>query len=90
MNIKKHRKDFNRRWNIPSSDNPKEAFKKFKQRILNIFQASYLNDSIDNLITDKGAFDFCQYYGIKEKRKSFLLINRVTKVIEWLKSENNE
>ena len=77
MNIKEHRKDFNRRWNIESSDSSKEVFIKFKQRILNIFETakfrygdieeSYYLESIDNLVTEESALKFCQYYSISEK-----------------------
>ena len=65
MNLKEHRKDFNKRWNISLLlDSPKEAFRKFKQRILNIFANT---NQIDQVVTKKGSSDFCQYYSIEPK-----------------------
>jgi len=77
MNFKEHKKDFNKRWNITLSNSPEEAFKKFKQRILNILQLQKMMD----LIRDRIVFDFCQYYGIKDTQKEdyydHSVINRV-------------
>lgn len=51
---------FNKRWNITSVDSYEDSFKKFKTRILNVFEG------IDNYVTDESIKAFCQYYGIKE------------------------
>lgn len=87
MNLKEHRADFSRRWNISSTpDSPQEAFTKFKQRILNIFQSVTLEDDylcpegIDYIITKESAFHFCQYCCIDQK----------IKIIDHLQNENNE
>ena len=61
MNPKEHRKDFNRRWKITSSDSYEEAFKKFKQRIINIISQVFFKKGE---IKDVGMDYFCQYYGI--------------------------
>ena len=75
MNPKDHRKDFNRRWKITSSDSPEEAFSQFKQRILNIFtiKIHHLNyeGKIDKLASITDALNFRQYYGIPENRDRF-------------------
>lgn len=52
--------NFNKRWDITSSDSYEEAFRKFKQRILNIFK------DIDQHVTKESITAFCQYYGIHE------------------------
>ena len=59
MNPKDHRKDFNRRWKITSSDSYEEAFKKFKQRIINIIAPVIRVRSLE-VRTEY----FCQYCGI--------------------------
>ena len=81
MNPKEHKKDFSRRWNIPSrSDSPAEAFRKFKQRILNAFR------HIENQLTRDSITTFCQYYAINEEwdcrgstRLSKNILNQVEK-----------
>ena len=60
MNPKEHRKNFNIRWKIASSDSYEEAFKKFKQRILNIFC-----DVIKSNDIEKATNYVCKYYGIE-------------------------
>lgn len=77
MSFNEHKKNFNNRWNITSSDSYEEAFCKFKQRILNVFQ------SIDKKITEESVFLFCQYYGIQKKLFASTIRDR-------LKEENNE
>ena len=87
MNPKEHKKDFNRRFNISSTlDSPEEAFKKFKQRILNIFQTVKLEDDfsylegIDKILTEESVFNFCQYCSISPN----------ISIINYLINENNE
>ncbi len=58
--------NFNKRWNVTSSESYEEAFKKFKQRILNVFKG------IDRHVTKESVAVFCQYYGIHEEWKSNL------------------
>jgi hypothetical protein len=58
MDLQDKMKNFNKRWDITSSDSYEEAFKKFKQRILNIFT------DIDSHVTQESVKMFCQYYGI--------------------------
>jgi len=61
MDIKKKLQGFNKRWGIEESTDIEEEFRKFKTRIINIF-----ND-IDNHVTDEGIALFCQILGIPEK-----------------------
>ncbi|MDP2631207.1 MAG: hypothetical protein Q8P30_00375 [Candidatus Uhrbacteria bacterium] len=60
MNLKEKMDKFNKRWSITSADSYEDAFRKFKTRILNIFQ------NIDQHVTDGSITAFCQFYGIKE------------------------
>lgn len=60
MDLREKMENFNKRWNITSKDSYEESFRKFKQRILNIFE------DIDNHVTKESITAFCQYYGIKE------------------------
>lgn len=60
MNLKDRMEKFNKRWSIISTDSYADAFKKFKTRVLNIFE------SIDRHMTEESITAFCQYYGIKE------------------------
>jgi hypothetical protein len=60
MDLKDKMNKFNKRWSITSTDSYEEAFKKFKIRILNIFE------NIDHHVTDESITAFCQFYGIKE------------------------
>ena len=82
MNFKEHRKDFNKRWNIITTESYEEAFKKFKQRILNIMESK----DIDHIVTKESIFKFCQYYGIQEVYRG----NRNVTVTDRLHSERNE
>lgn len=76
---------FNKRWSITSSDSYEDAFRKFKIRILNIF------DSIDSNMTEESITAFCQYYGIKEAWHSGIMDNIwSTNISDRLKQENNE
>ena len=85
MNPKEHRKDFNRRWNIPLLlDSSEVAFQKFKQRILNIF------NGIDGIVTEESISDFCQYYGIAQKFKKILFDVYNITIIDRLKNENDK
>ena len=68
MNIKEHKKDFNRRWNITSSDSPEEAFKEFKQRIINIFE------NINSCFDGKGIKRFCQIMPLNESYSQTILL----------------
>jgi len=60
MHLKDQMKKFNKRWSITSTDSCKDAFVKFKIRILNILK------NIDKHVTNSSITDFCQYYGIEE------------------------
>ncbi len=87
MNPKEHRKDFNRRFNIPlQPDSPVEAFQKFKQRILNILK------DIDQEVTEGSSEYFCQYYGIAPQFEQGSILGdgyySVT-IIDRLKCEKN-
>ncbi len=86
MNLKERMEKFNKRWDITSTDSYEEAFKKFKTRVLNIFQ------DIDNHVTDNSITEFCQYYGITEKWHSQQFGDQVwsTIIIDRLNGENNE
>jgi len=64
MNIKDKLKQFNQRWGILKEESPKEAFGKFKTRILNVLK------DIDSLVSEDGIGLFCQIYGIPEKWES--------------------
>lgn len=64
MDLKGRMESFNKRWNVTLSESYEEAFKKFKQRILNIFK------NIDHHVTKESIATFCQYYGIHEKWES--------------------
>ena len=90
MNFKEHKKDFNKRWNITLSSTPQEAFKKFKQRIVNIFQnvelASYYYN-IDVVVTKESSLDFVNYYGISEELNKQ---NKKITIIHKVKTECNE
>ena len=82
MNFKEHRKDFNKRWNITSSETSEEAFYKFKQRILNAFR------QIENQLTRESVTKFCQYYAIEEKWKSISSTRLSKNIINQLEKEN--
>lgn len=60
MNLKEKMEKFNKRWSVISADTYEDAFRKFKVRMLNIFEG------IDGHMTDESITAFCQYYGIKE------------------------
>ncbi len=60
MNLKDRMEKFNKRWSIISTDSYEDAFKKFKTRVLNIFEG------IDRHMTEESITAFCQYNGIKE------------------------
>ena len=81
MNPKEYKKDFNKRWNVTSSDSDKEAFQKFKQRILTAFKRA------ENQLTGESVTNFCQYYAIDEEwanigstRLSKNIINKLQKI----------
>jgi hypothetical protein len=85
MDLKKKMEKFNKRWNITSTDSYEEAFKKFKTRILNIFQ------DIDEHVTKESIVAFCQYYGIKEIWHSQMYgYSWSTNIIDRLKAEEDE
>lgn len=80
MKFKEYDKQYNHLWGINSSESYEEAFHKFKQRILNIFQniklmcgdinTTYNLEGIDDIVTEESALNFCQYYSIPEKREA--------------------
>lgn len=102
MNPKKHRADFNRRFNISStSDSPEEAFKKFKQRIITVFQnishiyydngyENKLQTTVDHIVTEESVFNFYQNYCIDQKYDYDYNIDQKTTIINRLKNEKNE
>ena len=67
MNLKEHRGDFNRRWKINSKELPKESFRKFKQRVLNLF-----TDDIIDQLTEESIAQFCNTFGIKRSRRTII------------------
>ncbi len=85
MDLKKKMEKFNKRWDIISTDSYEEAFKKFKTRILNIFQ------DIDQHVTKESIATFCQYYGIKEVwHVQYGGRAWSTNIIDHLSAEENE
>ena len=99
--LRPHRVDFNRRWNISSApDSPEEAFKKFKQRVITVFQnishIYYDNDgyenklqtTVDHIVTEESIFNFYQNHCIDQKYD--YNIDQKTTIINRLKNENNE
>jgi len=85
MNLKDRMGKFNKRWSITSADSYEDAFKKFKTRILNIFE------DIDRHMTDESITAFCQYYGIKEVWQSGMMGNEwSTNISDRLKQEGDE
>lgn len=85
MNLKDKMDKFNKRWSITSTDSYEDSFKKFKTRILNIFE------NIDRHMTDESITAFCQYYGIKEVWHTGMMDNTwSTNISDRLISENNE
>ena len=99
MELKGHRKNFNNRFNIISVDSQAEAFQKFKQRILNIFETvecsytqtdpagssdEWIETGIDKVVTKNGIFKFCQHYGISQSKATERII------IDRLNNETNK
>ncbi len=85
MNLKDKMQKFNKRWNITTTDSYEDSFKKFKTRILNIFE------DIDSHMTDKSITAFCQYYGIKEVWNSSMMDHAwSTNISDRLSQENEE
>ncbi len=84
MNLKEHRKDFSRRWNIPLQlDSPEEAFRQFKQRILNAFR------HIENQLTNDSITEFCQYYAIDEKWSNIDSTRLSKNILSQVEKEND-
>lgn len=85
MNLKDKMDKFNKRWSITSTDSYEDAFRKFKTRILNIFE------NIDRHLTDESITAFCQFYGIKEVWHSGMMDNVwSTNISDRLKQEYDE
>jgi len=85
MDLKDKMNKFNKRWSITSTDSYEDAFKKFKTRILNIFE------NIDHHMTDESITAFCQFYGIKEVWHSGMMDNTwSTNISDRLNQENDE
>jgi hypothetical protein len=85
MNLKEKMDKFNKRWSITSTDSYEDAFRKFKTRILNIFE------NIDSHMTEESITAFCQYYGIKEIWHSGMMDNIWgTNISDRLDKENDE
>ena len=83
MELKNKMEKFNKRWNITSTDSHKEAFNKFKRRILNILE------NIDHHVKKEGIEKFCQYYGIEKiwQKDSFALNENIIKRLRAEKAE---
>ncbi len=96
-NVKEHKENFNKRWNITLSYTPQEAFQQFQQRIVNIFKGisltmgdayrTYYLKGIDNIVKEESFLDFCQHYGISEKLNEQ---NDKITIIDRVETECNE
>jgi hypothetical protein len=86
MDLKEREVQFNKRWDIRTTDSYEEAFSKFKTRILNVFK------DIDFQVSSESKTKFCQYYAIPEKvRPSKNGKPRSSGLIESrLRMQNNE
>lgn len=86
MDLKEREVQFNKRWDITTTDSYEEAFSKFKTRILNVFK------DIDFQVSSESRTKFCQYYAISEKvRPSKNGRTDSSGIIElMLRQENNE
>jgi len=86
MDYKDKIKDFNKRWDIQDSSTYEEELKKFKNRVLNLFQ------NIDNVITREGRVEFCQVMGVQQKSVEgfFGEAQPDTDIYKALKSESSE
>lgn len=87
MDLKSRMQKFNKRWSITSTDSYEDAFRKFKTRILNIFE------NIDRYVTEGSITAFCQFYGIKEVwREGNMGMSDAwsTNIGDRLDQENNE
>ena len=82
MDFKEKMKNFNRRWNITTSDSPEEAFNKFKKRVLTAFQ------HVEDQLTSKSVTRFCQYYAIEEKWANIASTRLSENIINHLKQQN--
>jgi len=80
------RDEFNKRWSITDEPPYEEEFRKFKTRILNVF------DDIDSHVTDDGITLFCQTLGIVEQWHSSAWGDRQwsSNIIDALKAETKE
>lgn len=86
MNYKDKIKDFNKRWDIQDYSTYEEEFRKFRNRVLNLFK------NIDNIITREGGVLFCQVLGIQQtvKRDFFRGEHTGVDIYSNLISEPNE
>lgn len=77
---------FNKRWEIIDDSTYEQEFKKFKNRVLNIFL------DIDDHVLDEGISLFCQLLGIPEKWKHSFVGRRkgTTVIIDSLRQENDD
>ncbi len=85
MSLKNKIENFNRRWNIETTESPVEAFSKFKVRVLNVLK------DINSHLADQSISEFCQFYGIEETWTSDYMGNTSwnTDVINRLHFESN-
>jgi hypothetical protein len=86
MDIKKELQEFNKRWSVTDDISYEQEFKKFKNRILNIFI------DIDNHVQKEGIAQFCQILGVAEKWEHESYGNRSwsRNIINALEEENEE
>lgn len=83
VSLNKKMEQFDRRWNITTSDSNEEAFRKFKQRILTAFR------DIENKLTANSITKFCQYYAINEKYSCDFHDSRISKnIINQIRGES--
>ena len=83
MNPKEQKENFNKRWNITTSVSAEEAFKNFKQRILNAFR------HIENQLTGESITQFCQIFSIDEQWQN-IGSNRLSKnIVNQIEREND-
>ena len=83
MDPKEQKKNFNKRWNITTSVSAEEAFRNFKQRILNVFR------HIENRLTGESITKFCQIYSIDEQWKYIESTRLSENIVNQIKKEND-
>lgn len=82
--IKQKMEDFNKRWNVASTQSYANEFKIFKTRILNTLQ------DVDANIPDEGITKFCNLVGITAKWKFTVQTQYSTNIFDTFMLEENE